>query len=88
MAYGVRATFTHIDRSHLRESTVAPRPVLEDWKDILTWAMPIFHVYGNMAIVCCPVHGKYKEGSVGVPLPDVDVRIVDAETGGQMKPTT
>lgn len=24
--------------------------VLEDWKDILTWVMPIFHVYGNMAM--------------------------------------
>jgi long-chain acyl-CoA synthetase len=154
--------------------------LLKDWEDILTWVMPIFHVYGNMAIntcivarwplavvpnprdtgdlisiiqkvrpsclhgvptlfiallnhptvkagkvdfksmkVCwsaaapllketknrfeeltggwlleaygmtetmmatvgCPIHGQYKEGSVGVPLPDVDVRIVDMETG-------
>ena len=159
--------------------------VLEDGKDILTWVMPIFHVYGNMAMncsfvarwtmavvpnprdiddlvdtirkvrpaclhgvptlfiallnhpavktgqvdiksmkicwsaaaplmaetkhrfealtggwlleayamtetmlaaVCCPVHGKYKEGSVGVPLPDVDVRIVDVESGEQTLP--
>lgn len=161
------------------------RAVLEDWKDILTWVMPIFHVYGNMAMnasfvarwsmaivpnprdiddliatiqkvrpaclhgvptlfiamlnhpavksgkvdiksmkicwsaaaplmaetkhrfesltggwlleayamtetmlaaVCCPVHGAYKEGSVGVPLPDVDVRVVDIETGEQTLP--
>ncbi len=154
--------------------------VLEDWKDILTWVMPNFHVYGNMAMntsfvarwtmavvpnprdvndlvetiqkvhpsclhgvptlfiallnhpavkagkvdiksmkicwsgaaplmaetkhrfetltggwlleaygmtetmlaaVVCPVHGKYKEGSTGLPLPDVDVKIVDVETG-------
>lgn len=158
------------------------RAVLEDWKDILTWVMPNFHVYGNMAMsssfvahwtmavvpnprdvddlvktiqkvrpsclhgvptlfiallnhpavksgkvdfksmklcwsaaaplmaetkqrfesltggwlleayamtetmlaaVCCPVHGQYKEGSVGVPLPDVDLRIVDVESGEQ-----
>jgi len=159
--------------------------VLEDWNDILTWVMPNFHVYGNMAMncsfvarwtmavvpnprdiddvvktiqkvrpsclhgvptlyiallnhpavkagkvnfksmklcwsaaaplmaetkqrfesltggwlleayamtetmlaaVCCPVHGQYKEGSVGVPLPDVDLRIVDAESGEQTLP--
>src|SRR5512136_511795 len=156
--------------------------ILEDWKDILTWVMPNFHVYGNMAMntsfvarwtmavvpnprdindlvetiqkvrpsclhgvptlfiallnhpkvkagkvdiksmkicwsaaaplmaetkhrfesltggwlleayamtetmlaaVCCPVHGQYKEGSVGLPLPDVDLRIVDVESGEQ-----
>jgi len=34
-----------------------------------------------MAIVCTPVDGKYKLGSVGMPAPDVNVRIVDAETG-------
>jgi long-chain acyl-CoA synthetase len=27
------------------------------------------------------VHGVYKEGSVGLPVPDVDVRIVDIDTG-------
>jgi long-chain acyl-CoA synthetase len=26
------------------------RAILEDWNDILTWVMPIFHVYGNMAM--------------------------------------
>jgi len=28
-----------------------------------------------------PVHGVYKPGSIGIPLPDIDLRIVDAETG-------
>ena len=28
------------------------RAVLEDWNDILTWVMPNFHVYGNMAMNC------------------------------------
>jgi long-chain acyl-CoA synthetase len=161
------------------------RAILEDWNDILTWAMPNFHVYGNMAMscafaarwpmavvpnprdiddlvktiqkvhpsclhgvptlfiallnhpavkagkvdfksmklcwsaaaplmaetkqrfetltggwlleayamtetmlsaVCCPVHGQYKVGSVGVPLPDVDLRIVDVDSGEQTLP--
>jgi long-chain acyl-CoA synthetase len=34
-----------------------------------------------LAAVVCPVHGEYKEGSTGLPLPDVDLRIVDMETG-------
>ena len=34
-----------------------------------------------MAIVCTPVNGVYKVGSVGMPVPDVAVRIVDADTG-------
>jgi long-chain acyl-CoA synthetase len=34
-----------------------------------------------MAAVITPLHGPYKPGSVGTPLPDVEVRIADAETG-------
>ena len=34
-----------------------------------------------MACCCTPYNGKWKEGSVGMPLPDVIVRIGDLETG-------
>ena len=40
-----------------------------------------------MAAVACPVHGVYKEGSTGLPLPDVLVRIVDLETGQHVIPS-
>ena len=40
-----------------------------------------------MAAVVSPVHGTYKVGSVGMPLPDVEVRIADAETGEGSLPT-
>jgi len=36
---------------------------------------------GMMACCVNPVRGKNKIGSIGLPLPDVDVMIVDAETG-------
>jgi long-chain acyl-CoA synthetase len=39
-----------------------------------------------LAAVACPVHGVYKEGSTGVPISDVDVRIVDVESGEQTLP--
>jgi len=34
-----------------------------------------------MAAVLTPLHGPYKPGSVGIPLPDVEVRIADVDTG-------
>lgn len=34
-----------------------------------------------VASVVTPIHGAYKPGSVGVPLPDVEVRILDADDG-------
>ncbi|HVS60598.1 MAG TPA: AMP-binding protein [Gemmatimonadaceae bacterium] len=36
---------------------------------------------GQMAVIANPVRGEKKIGSVGMPLPDVHVRIVDAEDG-------
>jgi long-chain acyl-CoA synthetase len=34
-----------------------------------------------IASVITPVNGEYKPGAIGIPLPDVDVRIVDADLG-------
>jgi long-chain acyl-CoA synthetase len=42
---------------------------------------------GMMACCLNPVQGLNKIGSIGVPLPDVEVRIVDAETGMRELPT-
>lgn len=40
-----------------------------------------------MAAVIFPVYGAYKEGSTGVPLPDVEVRIAESDTGqGSLPP--
>jgi long-chain acyl-CoA synthetase len=40
-----------------------------------------------MAAVACPVYGAYKEGSTGVPITDVEVRIADVDTGeGSLPP--
>ncbi|MCJ7662847.1 MAG: AMP-binding protein [Desulfobacterales bacterium] len=33
-----------------------------------------------MAAVITPVQGQYKPGAVGIPLPDIEIRILDAET--------
>lgn len=39
-----------------------------------------------MAAVACPVQGAYKEGSTGVPISDVEVRIVDLDAGDSELP--
>ena len=40
----------------------------------------------TMAAVMTPVQGRFKPGAVGLPLPDVDIRIVDLETGERALP--
>lgn len=37
-----------------------------------------------LASAVCPTQGVYKEGSTGVPLPDVDMRIIDLDTGQEL----
>jgi long-chain acyl-CoA synthetase len=34
-----------------------------------------------LATVATPTHGLYKPGAVGIPMPDVEVRVVDANSG-------
>jgi long-chain acyl-CoA synthetase len=41
---------------------------------------------GMMACCVNPVQGTNKPGSIGVPLPDVEVRIVDADNADQLMP--
>ena len=40
-----------------------------------------------LAAVVTPLQGVYKNGAVGIPLPDVDIRIVDANIGERNLPT-
>jgi long-chain acyl-CoA synthetase len=42
---------------------------------------------GMMACCINPVKGENKIGSIGIPLPDVEVKIVDADTGDTEMPT-
>jgi long-chain acyl-CoA synthetase len=52
------------------------------------WLLEAYAMTETMlAAVCCPIRGTYKEGSVGVPLPDVDVRIVEIDLGEEELPS-
>ncbi len=51
------------------------------------WLLEAYAMTETMlAAACCPIHGTYKEGSVGVPLSDVDMRVVDVEAGERELP--
>lgn len=65
-----------------------PREVQRQWEAVtggrlvegygLTEASPVTH--------CNPLYGVRKEGSIGVPVPDTDARVVDPETGAPLPP--
>jgi long-chain acyl-CoA synthetase len=82
-----------VDFSSMKCCNSGAAPLLADTKkrfEELTGGR-IVEGYGltetTMACCCTPYKGKWKEGSVGMPLPDVIVRIGDIETGeGEMPP--
>lgn len=41
---------------------------------------------GTVAETCNPLHGTRKVGSIGIPFPDNDIKIVDVETGTREMP--
>jgi len=46
------------------------------------WLLEAYAMTETMlAAVVCPVNAPYKEGSTGIPVPDVEVRVVDVLTG-------
>ncbi len=52
------------------------------------WLLEAYALTETMlAAVICPLNGPYKEDSVGIPLPDVEARIADVNTGeGSLEP--
>jgi len=75
-----------IDFSNLKMCITAAAPLLVDTKkrwEALTGGK-IVEAYGlteSGILVMGPVVGKWKEGSVGMPTPDVEMKIVDIDTG-------
>ncbi len=81
-----------VDFKSMKVCYSAAAPLLAETKhrfEALTggWLLEAYAMTETMlAAVACPVHGVYKEGSTGVPLSDVEVRIVDVESGEKSLP--
>ena len=60
-----------------------PLPVLERWEELT--GRPLFEGYGlseaSPVTHSTPQFGLRRHGTIGVPLPDTDIKIVDIETG-------
>jgi long-chain acyl-CoA synthetase len=81
------------DLTSLRLCTSGAAPLLAETKkrfETLTGGR-IVESYGltesMMALAATPVHGTYKPGAVGIPLPDVEIRIVDVDDGQSNLPS-
>jgi long-chain acyl-CoA synthetase len=80
-----------VDFKSMKVCYSAAAPLMAETKqrfEALTggWLLEAYALTESMlAAVICPVHGAYKEGSTGVPVPDVEVRIADADTGADQR---
>jgi len=82
-----------VDFKSIKVCYSAAAPLLAETKqrfEALTggWLLEAYAMTETMmAAVACPVHGAYKEGSTGVPITDVDVRIAEVDSGeGSLPP--
>ena len=80
------------DLSSLKLSIAGAAPLLletkQRWEEMTGGRMIEGYALteSTMAAVMTPVFGRYKPGAVGLPLPDVAIRIVDLETGERTLP--
>ncbi|MBM4324262.1 MAG: long-chain fatty acid--CoA ligase [Deltaproteobacteria bacterium] len=64
-----------------------PFEVFKRWKD--KFGIPIYQVYGSTEVgftTMCPLGKEPVPGSIGLPLPSREVRIVDADTLNEVSP--
>ncbi len=84
--------FEQVDFSALQASysgaSALPETVLKRWEDAT--GAPVIEGYGQSeagsVIAFNPLHGTRKPGSVGIPLPGVELEIVDLDSGKQILP--
>ena len=81
-----------VDLRSMKVCYSAAAPLMAETKnrfEALTggWLLEAYALTESMlAAVICPIHGAYKPGSTGIPVPDVEVRIADADTGAGSLP--
>jgi long-chain acyl-CoA synthetase len=80
-----------LDRLEIYVSGAAPFPAeaIKDFEASLKAQNKLMELYGmtetSPVLTANPYYGKKKIGTVGLPLPDIEIRIVDVETGEQVE---
>lgn len=85
---GLRRVSFRSVRAGISGAMGLPQEVQRQWETVtggrlvegygLTEASPVTH--------CNPLYGRRKEGSIGIPVPDTDARVVDPDTGEVLPP--
>jgi long-chain acyl-CoA synthetase len=81
---------SHLEFAQLYVSGAAPFPAeaIRDFEKSMDADNKVLEVYGmtetSPILTMNPRYGKKKIGTVGLPIPDVDLRLVDVETGEQV----
>jgi long-chain acyl-CoA synthetase len=69
-------------------ASALPESTLARWRDAV--GAPVYEGYGQTeagpVLAFNPVHGTVKPGSVGLPVPQTEIQIVDVETGMRVLP--
>lgn len=80
-----------LDKVDIYVSGAAPFPAeaIHDFEDSMKATNKLLEVYGmtetSPILTMNPYFGKKKVGSVGLPVPDTELRLVDVETGEQVE---
>jgi long-chain acyl-CoA synthetase len=80
-----------LDSIEIYISGAAPFPAeaINDFEDSLNAKNKVLEVYGmtetSPILTMNPYYGKKKIGTVGIPVPDTELRLVDVETGQQVE---
>ncbi|MFX0154476.1 MAG: AMP-binding protein [Candidatus Hodarchaeota archaeon] len=80
-----------LDNIEIYVSGAAPFPAeaITDFEDSMNAKNKVLEVYGmtetSPILTMNPYYGKKKIGTVGLPVPDTEIRLVDVETGEQVE---
>ena len=83
-----KSTFDNID-VYVSGAAPFPAEAIHDFEDSMFAKNKLLELYGmtetSPVLTMNPFYGKKKIGTVGIPMPDTELRLVDVETGEQVE---
>ena len=82
------STFDKVD-VYISGAAPFPAEAIHDFEDSMFAKNKLLELYGmtetSPVLTMNPYYGKKKVGTVGIPMPDTEIRLVDVETGEQVE---
>lgn len=83
-----KSTFDNVD-VYVSGAAPFPAEAIHDFEDSMFAKNKLLELYGmtetSPVLTMNPFYGKKKIGTVGLPMPDTEIRLVDVETGEQVE---